>query len=163
MDHRTLAKRGEPSGIATDSRSFRRGDAEHGPFCQERVAREKARSVGLDRVKSENSENTPRQCVEVARCLPSIGIAAARLPAFELDRNATTAAERCIQAFGLCQLRNDKQSVAALIREAEPAVTVRGARQLLNLRSACSTHEETQSNTADYRSKNHVQPCRLTM
>ena len=128
MDHRTMAKRGEPTRLETGPRSFRRGDAQHGTPSQQRVARKKTRGVGIDRV-SEDGEDAPRQFVEVAPCLPSVAIRVFDLSALELDRDASAAtAERRLQEFRPSQLRNDKESTAALIWESETAMAVSGSR-----------------------------------
>ena len=147
MDHWTSAKRGEPTRLETGPRSFQRGDAQHGTPCQQRFARKKTGGVGIDRV-PEDGEDAPRQFVEAAPCLPSVAIRAFDLSTLELDRNAATAtAERRLQDFRPSQLRNDKESTAALIRKSETAVVVSGTRQILNLCSAHDVQQEGQTNT----------------
>jgi hypothetical protein len=145
LDHWTIAKRGEPASLETGSRAFRRRDVQHGTPCQQRFAREKTRGVGIDCV-SENGEDAPSQFVEGAPCLTSVAIRAFNLSPLELDRNAATAtAERRLQEFRPIQLRNDKESTAALIRKPETAVLGCGTRQILSLRSAHNIQQEGQT------------------
>ena len=147
MHHWTITKRGELASLETGSRSFWRGDAQHGTPCQQRFARQKTRAVGIDRV-SDDGEEAPRQFVEAPPGLPSVGIRAFDLSPLELDRNAAAAtAERRLQEFRVIQLRNDKESTAALIRKAKTTVVGCGTRQILNLRSADDIQQEGQTET----------------
>jgi hypothetical protein len=126
-------------------RSFRRSDPQHGAPCQQRLAREKAGRIGIDRV-SEDRIDAPRKLVKVAPGLPSVVIRAFNLSALELHRNATAATtKRRLQEFRPRQVRNEKESTAALIRKSETAMAVCSTRQVLDLCSAYKGYQEGQT------------------
>jgi hypothetical protein len=136
MDHWPITKRGEPLMLETRPRAVRRGDAQYHAPWQQRLAREKAGPVGIDRV-SEDRIDAVRQLVEIAAGLPSV-IRAFDLAAIELHRDATApTAERRPHKFRSRQVRNLKEPTAALIRKPETAVAVGRTRQIPDLCSAC--------------------------